>query len=140
MKTYETEFCVEFCHCDSAGIVYYPHFYTWFDQSTERMFKSMGFAYAVLREQLGLLGVPLLETGATYRKACQLGDQLRMQSRVVEFGEKTFRVEHVLRHADGSIALEGFELRIFARLDAMAEKGLKSVSIPEQIRSCFNTE
>ena len=140
MKTYETDFCVEFCHCDSAGIVYYPHFYTWFDQSTERMFTRMGFSYRVLRDDFQLIGFPLLETGASYRKACELGDKLRMQSRVVEFGEKTFRVDHTLYHADDSIALEGFELRIFAKPDPDSEKGLKSVAIPEEIRACFSAD
>ncbi len=134
MKIYESSFTVEFCHCDSAGIVYYPHFYTWFDQSTERMFKSMGFSYTVLREHFNLLGFPLLETGASYKKACNLGDELRMQTQVTECTEKTFLVNHTLYHSDDSIALEGFERRIVAVFDTSTEKGLRSAQIPDEIK------
>ncbi len=134
MKIYESNFTVEFCHCDSAGIVYYPHFYTWFDQSTERMFKSMGFSYTILRERFDLLGIPLLETGASYKKACKLGDELRMESQISEFSEKTFLINHTLSHSDNSIALEGFERRIFAISDSSAEKGIRSAQIPAEIK------
>ena len=138
MKSYKNIFIVEFCHCDSAGIVFYPHFYTWFDQSTERMFKTMGFPYTALKERFGLLGFPLLETGASYRTACKLGDELTMESWVEEYNEKTFLVKHNLYHADGGVALEGFERRVVAALDSASEKGLKAMSIPDEIREHFS--
>ena len=135
MKTYTTHYTVEWAQCDIAGIVYYPHFYAWFDQSTERMFKSMGFSYAVMKERFGILGIPLLETGATYKNACKLGDEMTMTSGVSENNEKTFLVKHQLHHNDGRLALEGFERRITVKPDAV--KGMTAVAIPQEISQLF---
>mgnify|MGYP003389062457 CR=1 FL=1 len=140
MKKFKNSFTVEFCHCDSAGIVFYPHFYIWFDQSTERIFKSLGFPYTTLTERFGLLGFPLLETGASYKNACKLGDELSMESWVAEFNDKTFLVKHNLFHADGSVALEGFERRVVAALDPESEKGMKAMSIPQEITLHFSSD
>lgn len=139
MKTYTTTYTVEFCHCDRAGIVYYPNFYIWFDQSTERMFKNMGYSYIEMQEKLGIYGAPLLETGASYKVACELGDEMLMTSWVDEFDHKTFVVKHVLTHADGRVALEGFEKRITVKLDADSEKGLKSAAIPTELIELFKS-
>ena len=34
MRLYRDTIKVSWAHCDAAGIVFYPHFYTWFDQAT----------------------------------------------------------------------------------------------------------
>ncbi len=65
MKIHVSRFAIEWAHCDAAGIVFYPYFYTWFDQATERLFKANGLGYAALETEFGVTGMPLLETGAT---------------------------------------------------------------------------
>ncbi len=140
MKTFESTFIVEWVHCDTAGIVFYSHFYTWFDQSTERMFKAMGYTYPFMSQKFGISGMPLLETGATYRNACQLGDELKMKSWVDEFEQKTFLVKHTLHHADGRLALEGFERRVMAAPDPTSARGIKATAIPVEIITLFGAE
>ncbi|MFT7461186.1 MAG: 4-hydroxybenzoyl-CoA thioesterase [Planctomycetota bacterium] len=140
MKIFKSTYVVEWAHCDIAGIVFYPHFYAWFDQSTERMFKAMGFPYTSLMEKFGLVGAPLLETGSKYKNACKLGDELNMETWVAEHDEKTFLVKHVLHHADGRLALEGFEHRIMVARDSTSKKGMKATAIPEAIVLQFEAE
>lgn len=137
MKIYKNTFTVGFCHCDPAGIVYYPNFYTWFDQSTERMLRSMGFAYSTLPEKHGIVGFPLLETGSTYHRACRIEDELVMESGVDEHDEKTFRVCHKLYHADGKLALEGFERRITVARRKDRRTGFGAVATPLALRKEF---
>ncbi|MFQ5660793.1 MAG: hypothetical protein ACE5GZ_10210 [Gammaproteobacteria bacterium] len=36
MKTIVMEHRVDWIHCDPAGIMFYPEYYIWFDQATER--------------------------------------------------------------------------------------------------------
>ena len=48
MKEFVSEIKVEWAHCDLAGIVFYPNFYIWFDQGTERLFGANGLSYAQL--------------------------------------------------------------------------------------------
>ncbi len=137
MKIHVSRFAVEWAHCDAAGIVFYPNFYMWFDQATERLFKANALGYADLEREFGVTGMPLLETGATYHNACKLGDEIEMESWVDEWAGRTFRVVHRLSHTDGRPALEGFERRVWVTPDADAPKGMRAIPIPEQAIARF---
>lgn len=131
---------VEWAHCDIAGFVFYPHFYTWFDQSTERMFKAMGYSYPDLLDKFNIAGLPLLETGASYRNACTLGNELNIESWVEDFDKKTFLVKHKLQHADGRLALEGFERRVMVASDPTSGNGMKAIAIPDEFIRLFGAD
>ncbi len=137
MRTQVSRFAIEWAHCDAAGIVFYPYFYIWFDQATERLFKANALGYADLEREFGVTGMPLLETGTTYRNACKLGDEVELKSWVDEWAERTFRVAHQLSHIDGRPALEGFERRVWVTPDADAPKGMRAIPIPEQATARF---
>lgn len=128
---------VEWAHCDAAGIVFYPHFYVWFDQATERLFKANALSYPELEREFGVTGMPLLETGARYREKCALGDRLEMTSWVDEWKERTFLVRHGITHADGRTALDGFERRVFATPAPDSPKGVRALEIPKSIIARF---
>jgi 4-hydroxybenzoyl-CoA thioesterase len=123
---------VEWVHCDAVGNVFYPHFYIWFDQATERLFKANRLSYAELRRDFGVVGMPLLETGARYENACRLGDEVEIRSWVEEWARRTFVVKHRITHADGRLALEGFERRAWVVPDAESAKGVRAIPIPEE--------
>lgn len=137
MKTHVSRFAIEWAHCDAAGIVFYPYFYMWFDQATERLFKANGLGYAELERDFGVAGMPLLETGATYKNACKHGDEVELATWVDEWAEKTFLVVHRLSHADGRPALEGFERRVWVTPDADAPKGMRAIPISQQAIARF---
>ena len=137
MKTHVSRFAIEWAHCDAAGIVFYPYFYTWFDQGTERLFKANGLGYDDLMREFGVGGMPLLETGATYKNACKLGDEVELSSWVDEWAAKTFVVAHRLNHADGRPALEGFERRVWVIPDASSPKGMRAIPVAEQAIARF---
>jgi 4-hydroxybenzoyl-CoA thioesterase len=128
---------VEWAHCDAAGIVFYPHFYTWFDQGTERLFTANRLSYAELRRDFGVVGMPLLETGARYESACALGETVELDTWVDEWAGRSFVVRHRVRHADGRTALEGFERRVWAVPDPGSPKGLRALSIPGEAIARF---
>lgn len=138
MKIYTSSYTVEWAHCDAAGIVFYPHFYTWFDQGTERLFKANRLSYPQLRQEFNIYGMPLLETGAAYKNACKLGDALSMQSWVDEWDRKTFIVKHRIEHVDGKLALEGFEKRVLVVADPESQKGIKATLIPQELMARFS--
>ncbi len=128
---------VAWAHCDAAGRVFYPNFYVWFDQATERLFRANGLSYAELSREFGVVGIPLVETGARYVNACQLGDDVDMRTWVEEWSQRSFLVKHVITHADGRPAVEGFERRVWAVLDPASPKGLRAIQIPEQAMARF---
>ena len=137
MKEFVSEIKVEWAHCDFAGIVFYPTFYIWFDQGTERLFRANGLSYPELGEQFGIDGMPLLETGTTYKNASKLGADLTITSRIDAWEGKTFVVTHRIMHADGREALEGFERRIFVIKDPALERGIKAIAVPDALRARF---
>ena len=137
MKTYKTTITVEWAHCDAAGIVFYPHFYTWFDQATERLFSANNLSYGELDRDFDSSGMPLLETGAKYANACRLGDVLQLETRVDEWAGKTFLVKHTLTHEDGRPALEGFERRVWIQRAPDSPKGMRAVEVPDEVKSRF---
>lgn len=138
MKQHISEIRVEWAHCDAAGIVFYPNFYIWFDQGTERLFTANGLSYAELDRDFGIDGMPLLETGTAYRNACTLGAELRLTSWVDEWAGKTFLVKHRLEHADGTEALEGFERRIMVVKAPDAARGIRAIEVPDALKARFD--
>ena len=108
MKVHVSTKRVEWAHCDVAGIVFYPHFYTWFDQATERLFRANNLSYGELRRDFRIAGMPLLKTGATYQNPCKLGDDLEIRTCVEAWANRTFLVNHEVIHSDGRLALSGF--------------------------------
>jgi len=131
MKTYKWKFPVMFAHCDVAGTVFYPHFYTWFDQGTERLFAKNQLSYADLKREFNIVGMPLVETGAKYLNACRLGDELEISTWVDEWARKTFLVRHQITHDDGRVAVEGFERRVWAVVDDSSPNGIRAIEIPQ---------
>ena len=89
MRVYRGTFKVEWVHCDAAGIVFYPQFYTLFDQATERLFTANKLSYAELARDFDSPGMPLVETGAKYFNASRLGDTLAIESWVESWDGKT---------------------------------------------------
>ena len=134
VKEFVSEIRVEWAHCDAAGIVFYPNFYKWFDQGTERLFTENRLSYAELDRDFGVSGMPLVENGTTYMNACKLGADLKMTSWIDEWSGKTFIVRHRIDHADGRVALEGFERRVMVVEDKEAERGMKAIEVPQYIR------
>ena len=137
MKTWRARFFAAWSQCDAAGIVFYPHVYVWFDESTENLFRANGLGYPELESELGLSGMPLVETGATYRNPCRLGDALEIETWVDDWGKRSFLVRHVVRHEDGAVALEGFERRVLLAPDPDRPKGIRAVEIPAAVIARF---
>ncbi|MCW5774370.1 MAG: acyl-CoA thioesterase [Rhodospirillaceae bacterium] len=137
MRVYRGTFKVEWAHCDAAGIVFYPHYYMLFDQATERLFSANKLSYAELARDFDSPGMPLLETGTKYSAASKLGDTLAVESWVDSWDGKTFVVKHKLTHADGRLALEGFEKRVWVKRDASRPTGFRAVEVPDEVKTRF---
>jgi 4-hydroxybenzoyl-CoA thioesterase len=137
MKSYLSKITVEWVHCDAGGIVFYPNFYTWFDQNTERLFKANGLSYTKMEAKYNLLGLPLLESGAQYKKACHHEDEIELHSFVEEWATKTLLMRHQILHKDGSEAMHGFERRAWVVQDDESEAGMRAAPIPEEVKELF---
>jgi len=127
---------VRFADCDPARIMFYPRFFILFDRGTESLFRSVGLPWEIMYEDEDLIGLPLLEASATFIKACRMGDTLEVESWIAEWQNKTFIVHHRI-HNGGDVALEGREVRVWARRDPDSPKGARAVAIPAYIKGRF---
>ena len=52
---------VEWGHCDPAGIVYFPNYFTYFDASTNALFlRALGCNKFEMLKRYGIVGIPLV--------------------------------------------------------------------------------
>jgi 4-hydroxybenzoyl-CoA thioesterase len=124
---------VDWGDCDPAGIVFYPNYFRWFDANTTALFETAGLSMPELYRAHGLVGFPILDTGAKFLGASRFGDALEAESRVGEWTEKTLKVEHRFLRA-GTVLVEGYELRVCAVPHPENASRIKAAPIPAIVR------
>jgi 4-hydroxybenzoyl-CoA thioesterase len=138
MVTNERLVRVQWGDCDPAGIVFYPRYFEWIDASTILLFeKATGLVKSRMLERYGGAGLALLEARAVFKVASRYGDDIRIESRVTEFRRTTFFVHHRVTRADGVLALEGFETRLWTVRDPENGNRIKSATMPPEIIAAF---
>ena len=124
---------VEFGDCDPAGIVFFPNFNRWMDQSSLHFFVSCGIPpWRELMKTRGIIGTPLLEIHTRFVKSATYGETLEVHTCVEEWNRKTFRQRHVIKRGDELIC-EGTELRVFVVRDPENPDRLRSIEVPPEI-------
>lgn len=122
---------VEFGDTDPAAIVFYPNFFRWFDASAWRLFIQAGLTLDVMREEFGLLGVPIVDARSKFVKPARFGDSLEITSYVSTWKSRTFEVTHEVRRGD-ELCAEGVEVRVCAKLVVDPGAKLTAVRIPQE--------
>lgn len=136
MLSNRKEIHVEWGDCDPAGIVYFPRFFEYFDACTNALFEAAGFRKAEMLRQYGLVGIPLVEASGQFHAPASFGETVVVESRVVEWGTSSFRVEHKL--FKGSVlSAEGREKRVWTVRDPSSEKGMRGEAVPEEVKVRF---
>jgi 4-hydroxybenzoyl-CoA thioesterase len=127
---------VEWGDCDPAGIVYYPRYFEWFDDSTAALFSAAGVANGVMHKAYKIVGIPMVDTRARFLIPSKYEDELTIESTVVEFRRSSFDVRHRLLK-NGVLAVEGFETRVWTVRDPDDPERLRSQAIPEEVKALF---
>ena len=122
---------VEFGDTDPATIVFYPHFFRWFDASAWRLFAKAGLALDVLQTEFGLIGLPIAEAKSKFIKPARLGDTLEITTHISEWKRKSFDMVHEVR-IDGDLIAKGMETRVCAKKTDDGE--MRAIPIPEVIK------
>ena len=133
MDRREEQFFVAWADCDAAGKVFYPNFYSWFDRSTEKLFRVNNLTIANLENEFGIIGMPLLESNAKYECACLHGSELFIKTWVDEWAGKTFVVRHQITQQGGKLAVSGYEKRIFVVAAPDKPSGMRAIAPPDEI-------
>ena len=124
---------IEFGDCDPAGIVYYPNYFRMFDAATAHLFEAaLGMKKIAWIRHFGIVGIPMVDTGAKFSKPSRFGDVVTIETTVKEFRRTSFVVGHRL-FAGGDLAVEAQEIRVWAGADPEHPDRIKSRPIPQQV-------
>jgi 4-hydroxybenzoyl-CoA thioesterase len=124
---------IEWGDCDAAGIVFYPRYFAMFDASTAYLLeKALGCKKIAWTKKYGIVGIPMVDTGAKFSIPSRYGDVITIESRAVDIRRSSFDIEHrVLK--DGKLAIEGHETRVWTGRDPSDTSRIKAVAIPDEV-------
>ncbi len=124
---------VRWSECDPAGIAFYPRFFEWFDVGTGALFARMGEPWERSFRDHDIVGVPVVEAGATFLAPVRLGDTVTIECEVTDITDKTFRVDH-RASAGPTLCATGFERRAWVGRPARPGERLRARSIPDAVK------
>ena len=125
---------IEWGDCDPAGIVFFPRYFAIFDASTHALFEAAGWTKAEMIREFDIVGCPLVDARAKFIIPSSFGDDIVVETRVSEFRNSSFDIEHKAfkPFPDGErLAVEGWETRVWTGRHPDDPSRLKSRAIPE---------
>lgn len=124
---------VHFGDCDPAGIVYFPNFSRWMDQSSLAYFMAAGLPpWRELTATRGIVGTPVLEIHTRFIASATYGEPIEVHTRVTAWERKVFRHHHRVMRGD-TLLCEGTEVRAFVIRHPDDPSRLKAIAPPEDI-------
>lgn len=121
---------IEWGHCDPAGIVFYPRYFEFFDASTAALFTASGLDKFELRKHYDILGFPMVSTSADFKLPSRYGEEVTIETRITRVGKTSFDIAHRLLKADGQLAIECSETRVWV---SQVGDSMKPKAIPEEV-------
>jgi 4-hydroxybenzoyl-CoA thioesterase len=126
---------IEWGDCDPAGIIFFARYFDIFDVSTTLLIeRALGMKKIDYLKAYDFSGHPLVETRARFLLPTRFGDEVAIETTVVDCGRSSFKIEHRLTH-DGALAVEDFETRVWVGCDPHDARRIKSQPIPPQVVS-----
>jgi 4-hydroxybenzoyl-CoA thioesterase len=124
---------IEWGDCDPAGIIFYARYFEFFDVSTTVLLeRALGMKKIQYLKVYDFSGHPLVETRARFRQPTRFGDDVEIESKLVDCGRSSFKIEHRLTLA-GALAAEGSETRVWVGRDPTNPARIKSKPIPAEV-------
>lgn len=88
--SYRREIAIEFCHCDPAGIVFYPRYAEMVNHMVENFFiDEVGYSFGRMMDEG--YGMPTARLEVDFRKPSRLGDRLDWCLGVENIGRSSAR-------------------------------------------------
>ncbi|WCR10620.1 acyl-CoA thioesterase [Paracoccus stylophorae] len=88
--SYDRTIAIEFCHCDPAGIVFYPRYAEMVNHMVENFFiDRVGYSFGRMMDEG--YGMPTARLEIDFRKPARLGDRLDWRLTVEHVGRSSAR-------------------------------------------------
>ena len=124
---------IEWGDCDAAGIVFYPRYFAMFDGSTGYLLeKALGMKKIAWTKHFGIVGIPMVDTGAKFIIPSRYGDVIRIESQATDIRRSSFDIQHRVYKGD-ALAIEAHETRVWAGKDPANPERIKGYPIPDEV-------
>jgi 4-hydroxybenzoyl-CoA thioesterase len=141
MLTIKRPLRIEWGDCDPAGIVYFPRYFELFDASTAVLLeRAMGMIKREANKVHDFVGYPMIDCRARFHAPSRFGDDVVIESQVTSVNRSSFEIAHRLIREDGTLAVEGFETRVWVGRDPSDADNIKSKPIPEDVAARLRGE
>ena len=142
MLTANQRIRVEWAHCDSAGIIFNPHYYIWMDGGTHALLQAAGFdLVGNLRTDKLFRGFPLVASNMAFKRPLYFGDITILTSKVEKFGNTSFVVNHEFRQGDDpNPVATGNEVRVWGYSDADRPEKLIAHAVPDELKALLSDD
>ena len=124
---------IEWGDCDAAGIVFYPRYFAMFDASTAYLLeKAIGMKKIAWTKHFGIVGIPMVDTGAKFIIPSRYGDVIRIETQATEIRRSSFDIQHRVYKGE-ALAIEARETRVWAGKDPDNAERIKGYAIPDEV-------
>jgi 4-hydroxybenzoyl-CoA thioesterase len=82
----------------------------------------------------GIIGTPIVDVQVRFVAPATYGDRIAVESTIAEWRTRSFVMQHVIRR-DGTVLVEGREVRVFARKHPDDPARIQAVPAPADIRA-----
>lgn len=138
MITNRRKLRIEWGDCDPAGIVYFPRYFAYFDDSTAALFEAAGLRKREIMRQFDIVGIPVVDVQAKFYIPSWFGDDVEIETSIRKWGRSSFEVCHrLLKNTE--LAVEGFETRVWVGRHPDKADGMQAREIPKDVINRFNT-
>jgi len=127
---------IEWGDCDPAGIVYYPRYFVMFDNATVALFAAAGLKKHEMVRTYGIVGYPMVDTGAKFFIPSKWGETITIESRVAAWKRSRFDIQHQVFKGE-DLAIEARETRVWVGRHPDDPDRIKSQPIPEEVKARF---
>jgi acyl-CoA thioester hydrolase len=118
---------VRFHECDAQGVVFYAHYFTYFDVALTEMWRAAFGSYQAVVEQG--TDVVVVEAAATYRASARFDEEIEVELGIARLGNTSMTMATAVRR-DGEVLVEGRLVHVFVDPATMAKQ-----AIPERMRA-----
>jgi len=130
---------IEWGDCDPAQIVYYPRYFAYFDACTAALFKKAGLSKREMLKTYQIVGIPMVDLRASFKVPSRFSDTVIVESEITKWGRSSFCVRHRLYNRN-ILAVECFEIRVWAALSATDPEKIESRPIPREVVARFSAD
>jgi acyl-CoA thioester hydrolase len=126
-RRFTTEITVRWGDVDLAGVVYFPHFFRYFDEAESEFYHSLGPNIVELEESLGIR-LPRVEAHCRYLSPARFGDRLSISLEIERITTRTIKYLFGVRRGDEAVA-EGHLV-----IASVSIANFKAIPLPQKLR------